>query len=192
MKILTLFALKSETQGLFENYEITYTGVGKVNATYSLTKSIYEQKPDIVLNFGTAGSKKFNYGELVLCDKFIQRDMNAMVFGYENFVTPAEDTPKIIQTESDKKIISLFENFGICGTGDSFETHITGSEEYNIVDMEAYCYAKICQKEKIPFICVKFISDGADNNAPAVWNESLVIGANKMFVMYNTILEIIK
>ena len=186
-KILTVFALEEETQNLFADANIIYTGVGKVNASYVLTKSILQNRPDFIINIGTAGSKNFNYGEIVCCEKFIQRDMNATVFGYENFVTPSDSTPQILEIPS--SLSQFFQNRGICGTGDSFETKITGNELYNVVDMEAFALAKIAFVEKIPFICVKFVSDGANDNAPSIWSESLQIGAKKMRESYNLIVE---
>ena len=193
MKILTLFALKEETQGLFDDIKITYTGVGKVNASYTITKAIHTEKPDVIINMGTAGSKKFNYGDLILCNKFIQRDMNATAFGYKPFETPAENTPQILEhyPEFIMQKSNVFNGIGICGTGDSFEINITGNEEYNVVEMEAYSFAKIAKMENIPFICIKFISDGADGNAPQSWGESLTIGAKKMRNVYDKIYEIL-
>jgi adenosylhomocysteine nucleosidase len=35
--------------------------------------------------------------------------------------------------------------------------------------MEAYALALIAKKEGIPFLCLKYISDGADNNAADDW-----------------------
>ncbi len=194
MKILTLFALKEETQGLFDDIKITYTGVGKVNASYTITKAIHIEKPDVIINMGTAGSKKFNYGDLILCNKFIQRDMNATAFGYKLFETPAESTPQILEhcPEFILQKNDIFNGIGICGTGDSFATNITGNEEYNVVEMEAYSYAKIAKMENIPFICAKFISDGADSNAPQIWEESLAIGAKKMRHVYDEVLFSLK
>jgi adenosylhomocysteine nucleosidase len=185
--ILVVFAMPEETQNLFQEIPILYTGVGKVNASYNLTKTITQNRPDIIINIGTAGSKNFNYGEIVLCEKFIQRDMNATAFGYQPFITPSDSTPQILEINS--KISNLFSNHGICGTGDSFETQIIGNEPYNVVDMEAFCLAKISFLEKIPFICIKFISDGANNQAPQSWNESLKIGAKKMLESYQLILK---
>ncbi|WP_262250199.1 phosphorylase family protein [Parapedobacter soli] len=40
---------------------------------------------------------------------------------------------------------------------------------YNVVDMEAYALAVVAMKENIPFLCLKYISDGADGNAAADW-----------------------
>ncbi|MGE4513688.1 MAG: nucleosidase, partial [Chryseobacterium sp.] len=57
---------------------------------------------------------------------------------------------------------------GICGSGDSFEMNHS-EKDYNIVDMEAYPLALIAMKEKIPFLCLKYISDDAGNDAADDW-----------------------
>ncbi len=171
---------------LFQDVYKIYTGVGKVNASYILTKEISENRPDVIINLGTAGSKMFNYGELIQCDQFVQRDMDAKVFGYDDFVTPSDGIPQILHYNS---IIELPFSKGVCGTGDSFATNINGTELYNVCDMEAYALAKIAFLENIPFVCVKFISDGADNNAQKLWQDSLVIGARRMRTSYDLIVE---
>ena len=179
--ILLIKALKAESRHHFKdaNIPVVYTGIGKVNAAYTLTKSITENRPNVVVNLGSAGSTTFNAGELINCTKFIQRDMDATPFGYEKWKTPSEETPIII--EYGEKIESLPE--GICGTGDSFD--VSGAKEiYTVVDMEAYALARICQIEKIPFYCVKFISDGADGAASNDWEKALDDGAKKLFKIY--------
>ena len=35
--------------------------------------------------------------------------------------------------------------------------------------MEAYALAKVCKEENLPFLCLKYISDGADGNAVDDW-----------------------
>ncbi|HEY6900292.1 MAG TPA: hypothetical protein VI233_06605 [Puia sp.] len=40
---------------------------------------------------------------------------------------------------------------------------------YGVVDMEAYALAFIAMKEQIPFLCLKYISDGADGAAADDW-----------------------
>ncbi|MHA1539229.1 MAG: 5'-methylthioadenosine/S-adenosylhomocysteine nucleosidase family protein [Alphaproteobacteria bacterium] len=185
-KILLIKALKDESRHHFKdaNIDVLYSGVGKVNAAYVLTKSITENRPDFVVNLGTAGSTHFNAGTLINCTKFIQRDMDATEFGYKKWETPAEKTPAILPYG--ERIDSLPE--GICGTGDSFDT--SGKKEtYTVVEMEAYALAKICQRENIPFYCVKYISDGADGAAADDWEKSLDDGAKKLFDLYTSLTE---
>ena len=66
-----------------------------------------------------------------------------------------------------------------CGTGDQF---VSAPPELtsDLVDMEAYALAKICQQKVIDFQCFKFISDNADGDAAHDWREQLAIGA-KLF-----------
>ena len=62
MKILIVCALEVETQGQLEDYDVLYTGVGKVNATYKLTSHFGKYGShipyDLVINYGTACSRK--------------------------------------------------------------------------------------------------------------------------------------
>ena len=53
MNRIFVAALKEETPNLDFFY---YTGVGKINATYNLTKIINKYKPKEIINFGTAGA----------------------------------------------------------------------------------------------------------------------------------------
>ena len=67
--ILIVSALEIETQGKLEDwrpYNLLITGVGKVNATYSLTKRLqidgsmnFDSRINLVINYGTAGSRKY-------------------------------------------------------------------------------------------------------------------------------------
>ena len=174
-KNLIVMALQSECRGFFSAYNPVYTGVGKVNAAYHLLKAIQEHQPDRVINLGSAGSTTFNAGALVNCTSFIQRDMDVTPLGFEKWQTPFDESGSIL--EYGNRVNDLPE--GICGTGDSFDT--SGKKEaYNLVDMEAYALAKICQAEGIPFTCIKFISDGADGQAHQDWEKSLQQGAELM------------
>ena len=72
MKIIILSAIEPETRSLDTEYEIVLTGVGKVNAALSALKTIRERKPDLIINFGTAGSLEKNISGLVDCKYFVQ------------------------------------------------------------------------------------------------------------------------
>ncbi|MEP6594919.1 MAG: hypothetical protein ABJA71_03185 [Ginsengibacter sp.] len=58
---------------------------------------------------------------------------------------------------------------GICGSGDTFEMN-RFCNDYKVIDMEAYALALISLKENIPFLCLKYISDGADGLAADDWS----------------------
>lgn len=177
------FALDSEAADVFEECNTIITGIGKVNAAYKLTKIIQYKRPSLIVNLGSAGSSFFRKGDIVCCTKFIQRDMDVRGLGYQLYETPLSGLPPIL--EYGLKMDGLQE--GICGTGDNFE--MDHSEVlYNVVDMEAYALAMIAMKEKIPFLCLKYISDGADDNAAEDWS----IQVHKAAVAFGNLLKINK
>jgi adenosylhomocysteine nucleosidase len=166
MKKLIVFAMKEEAQSFFKEEHVIFTGIGKVNATFSLTQKLTEMKalgqlPDLVINFGSAGSPIFKTHELVEITSFVQRDMDVSPMGIPKYRTPYESAPWKLGS-SQRFFPELAE--GVAGTGDSFD--ISGqAPEWNVVEMEAFALAKVCWFLKIPFCSVKYITDGADHGA---------------------------
>jgi len=167
MNKLFVAALKEETPGL--DY-FHYIGAGKINATYNLLKLIYKFKPDLVINYGSAGAIKKELSGVVECTKFYQRDMDVRGLLDLNL----GETP----FDNIKEIINSKEGFS-CGSGDSFVTNKI-EIDVDLVDMEAYALAKVCKLENIKFRCFKYISDNADESAPGDWIENCNKGA-KLF-----------
>jgi len=178
--VLIVSALEVETQGQLEDYRVLYTGVGKVNATLELTKVLQKAHlhylppmPKLVINYGTAGSRKIKKKQLVDCTKFIQRDMDVTGLGFMKGETPFEsDPPLIIESTSEFNPIGRKAS---CGSGDSFvedRTNYYGE----VVDMEAYALAKVCYHYDIPFISFKYITDGADEQSHEDWEKNLANG----------------
>ena len=181
--ILIVSALDIETQGQLEDWKphnLLITGVGKVNATYHLTKRLlvdrsmnHDARINLVINYGTAGSRKIKKKQLVDCTKFIQRDMDVTGLGFMRGETPFEDNPPITI-----KSTSEFNPIGrkaTCGSGDNF---VEDRTQYygEVVDMEAYALAKVCYNYDIPFISFKYITDGADEQAHEDWEANLADG----------------
>ena len=167
MNKLFVAALKEETVGL--NY-FHHIGVGKVNATYNLTKLIQEHKPSEVINYGTAGAIKKGLSGIVEVTKFYQRDMDVRgLLDFKLGETPFDDI---------NEIINLNEGYS-CGSGDNFVNKQI-EMEIDLVDMEAYALAKVCKLESIKFRCFKYISDNADDSASVDWLENCKKGA-KLF-----------
>lgn len=163
---LFVFALESEAAEEFADCNVLITGIGKVSAAYALTKYIAQHKPAMIINLGSAGSNTFSKGDVVCCTKFIQRDMDVRGLGFQLYETPLSCIAPVL--EYGLQINGLPQ--GICGTGDSFEMNHAVTD-YTVVDMEAYPLALIAQKENIPFLCLKYISDGANGDAADDWNE---------------------
>ena len=83
-------------------------------------------------------------------------------------MTPFEDIP------TELEFPAAFPDFpqGLCGSGDSFATG-ESVMHCDVVDMEAYAYAKVCRLEGAGFACAKYITDGADHAAAGEWSANL-------------------
>lgn len=163
--ILFTLALAAEAAEVFAGCNTLITGIGKVNAAYELTKAIRDKKPAMIVNLGSAGSNVFRKGQVICCTQFVQRDMDVRGLGYALYETPLSGMPVVL--EYGMKMDQL--PAGICGSGDSFEMGHQATI-YDVVDMEAYALALIAMKENIPFLCLKYISDGADDQAADDWH----------------------
>ena len=173
-EILIVCALEQETQEELNDWlpftddpvwNVLYTGVGKVNATYKLTKHFgsFHSVPairrsyDLVINYGTAGSRELPIGELVDCTKFIQRDMNVTGMGFLKGQTPFEKEVPMILDYDHVEFNPIGKKLR-CGTGDNFVQDDIDNYS-DVYDMEAYALAKVCHHYKVPFISFKYITD---------------------------------
>ena len=165
--------LKDFRPDVLEDYNVLYTGVGKINATMKLTQRLHSshlhylpEMPELVINFGTAGSKNIPPGTLVDCTKFVERDMDVTEVGFKFGQTPWEDTATdmIIEFED---VFNPIGNHYTCGSGDNIGTDIFFKEpikqmghnkiNVDVFDMEAYALAKVCHYYDVPFISFKYI-----------------------------------
>jgi adenosylhomocysteine nucleosidase len=186
--ILVVMALEAEAQGFLPHSEVEplFTGVGKVNAAYRLTRRLAEERAlgrrPLVVNFGTAGSRHHAPGSLVACRRFVQRDMDVAELGFAHGQTPFEEVPRELQFP--EVFASL--PHALCATADRFET-LDHCADWEVVDMEAYALAKVCWFEGLTFGCAKFISDGANSSAKTDWQESLPRAANGFLQLYTAL-----
>ena len=187
-EVLIVIACQEESNNLIEKLgvEIVYTGIGKINATYHLTKILTQKKienklPKYVINIGSCGSRKFKKGQLVACNQFIQRDIDCGKLG----ITPREEELYIIEH---KKFINDLE-YGVCGTGDNFATKPCKIQEVDLCEMEGYALAKVCKLENIDFISIKYITDGLDEDGYNDWDNNVLDSATSFYNYLNNILE---
>lgn len=87
LKILVTYAVQGEFVELkwpdIEPYYVR-TGIGKVKSAFHLAEAIRQVQPDLVLNIGSAGTVNHQVGDIFVCRKFVDRDMQKMAeFGLE-------------------------------------------------------------------------------------------------------------
>jgi len=180
--ILIVCALEHEVNGVLDGVlpdprQIIYTGVGKVNATGQLTERLHSSHlkflplmPKLVINYGTAGSRKLPIGELVDCTKFIQRDMDVTGLGFMKHQTPFEQEVPIILDYDHVQFNPIGKKLR-CGTGDNFVQDNMGSYS-DVYDMEAYALAKVCHVYSVDFISFKYITDNANESSSKDWEDN--------------------
>lgn len=153
------------------NIEIVYTGIGKINATRAITDLVvrneYESDMDLhIVNVGCAGSHTTGVRNLIKPNHFIQRDMDARQFGYEQYRTPEEhrwiidDTFVGYPLHRDGHMRPSFDI--VCATGDNANGYSETSDEvpaFDAVDMEAFAFAFVCAHYGVSFTCFKWITD---------------------------------
>ena len=160
MKILFVYAIPEEKIEInIPNAEVIYveTGIGKVNAAMHTMRAICEYHPDMVINFGTAGTLNHKVGDIFVCNHFIDRDLRKV-------------TLDGVVSEIEFEKYERFSNsvWGVCNTGDSFIT--SGADiEGDVIDMEAYAEADVCREMGIPFISVKYVTDVVGQNSSEEW-----------------------
>lgn len=172
MRILVVFAVRGELDekhfGGNGRNEIVYckTGIGKARAAYALTDALSQYSPDLVVNMGTVGTLNHQVGDIFVCRRFVDRDMQKInALGVECEI----DSSALLE---DRSLCRDWGCEGVCNTGDSFLTegvNVTG----DVVDMEAYAEALVCREKKIPFVSVKYVTDIIGQNSVKHWEDKL-------------------
>jgi adenosylhomocysteine nucleosidase len=180
MNSIILIALELEAPRMAKWNNVFFTGVGKVNAAMTAAKLIERHKPERVFNFGTAGGITVDSG-LHRVDKFVQRDMSCAGLGYSPGQTPFEDGVVL------GHVHDIEWNTGkTCSTGDDFVADPNLEIPADLVEMEAYAIAKVCQDAGVEFHCYKYVSDKADDDAAEEWSKTVAQGEPYFIRTYMT------
>lgn len=177
MRILVTYAVQGEFTelkfpGLIgeEEVQIGYlrTGIGKVKSAFYLAEAINQGRPDLVVNIGTAGTIRHRVGDILVCRRFIDRDMQKLNgLGVEWEIDSAE-----LLAQKGYCLHWDGNGEGVCNTGDSFLTELLDVQG-DVVDMEAYAQAMVCRAKEVPFISVKYVTDIIGQNSVKHWEDKL-------------------
>lgn len=184
--VLVVFALRQEAGGHFDGLDspLLYTGVGKINATWALTRALQSRRPRLVLALGTAGSRRLPPGMLVECTSFVQRDMDVTPLGVPLGATPYDELPAVLEVP--RRLPALPE--ACCGSADHFVAgHDIGA--CDVVDMEGYALAKVCRREQLDFMAVRYVTDGGDSSAHRDWADNLPRAPAAFRALYDLIVD---
>lgn len=173
-KIILVSASPKEHGGLRElhGFPIFQVGIGKINAASNLTEILWNEEPDVVINFGSCGNLKNHKVGAILQVGEVINDFNTMGL--------SENPP-----------IKLNGNGIKCFTTDTIydNTHQRYTDSYNaaikdcnIVDMECYALAQVCKQRGIEFQSYKWVSD---DGTPGDWEENAKIGFDNFTKILN-------
>lgn len=183
-KVLILTALQDELGGPypFGNVDVVFTGVGKINAAVAATEAIQKLHPSMVVNYGTAGKITPSLNGLIEIARVIQRDMITEPLAPRG-TTPYSPLP-----------VTFTSGHGsaTCGTGDSFVTSTDPwltTHGIDLVDMELFAIAHVCQRHSIPWRAFKFITDDANDFSAQEWTANVASGEHLFWDALKAILS---
>lgn len=181
------------------------SGIGKVNAAVSATLLMVTFEPSVVINIGSAGGfdPELEVGDVIISDEVVHHDADVTAFGY-----PLGQLPSMPATfKADAGLIELAQSavsqvgqvkakVGLVGTGDVFMCDAGRVAQaraqfpaLKAVEMEAAAVAQVCHKFNVPFVVVRSLSDVADKESPASFEEYLCVAAKNSSLMIRAMLQ---
>ncbi|MBJ7551086.1 5'-methylthioadenosine/S-adenosylhomocysteine nucleosidase [Marinomonas ostreistagni] len=181
------------------------SGIGKVNAAVSTTLLMANFTPSVVINIGSAGGfdPELEVGDVIISDEVVHHDVDVTAFGYSLGQLPSLPetfTADAALVEAAKnavaKIGKVNAKVGLIGTGDVFMCEASRVAQVRAafpslkaVEMEAAAVAQVCHKFAIPFVVVRSLSDVADKESPASFEEYLSVAAQNSSLMIREMLH---
>ena len=172
-KIILVSATPLEHGGLkdINGVPIFQVGIGKTNAASMMTEILWNEEPDMVINFGSCGNlKKHKVGEIIEVGE-VYNNIDVRPFA-EYGCTPENNICEIKLSDSGIRCFStdqIYDNTRI----DYAQKYLEMIEFCDIVDMECYSLAYVCKQRDIPFYSYKWVSD--DGNVDT-WEDNAAIG----------------
>lgn len=174
---LFVAAVAGEAAHLPEGADVLITGIGTLNAAMALTEALTRGPlPARVVNIGTAGSLIDGHGGVFEIREVLKHDFETsaveQITGREFPNTLALGTPSgLLPTAR-------------LATGDSFINDSARRAQLarraDLVDMEGYAIAKVCQHFGVPVTLLKQVSDNADESSTATWADAVDQGAREL------------
>ncbi len=156
------------------------SGIGKVNATAAAT--LLAEGCDLLINAGLSGG----FGEtqkydIVLGTEFIEHDFDLTAIGYKLSKKPGQTEAICSARELNDDILKkyTFVKKGVFVTGDSFisskEKHDSLKELFDPIacDMESAAVGYVASLYDIPFVSIRMVSDGANDESAETYTDTL-------------------
>lgn len=187
---------KTVIEKIHENLYIIESGIGKTNAAATAAWLCEKVAPDVIINTGSIGSFRsdFDFGDVVLTDRFIYSDVDATGFGYSFGQVPQMPKDYPVATSLIKEVSEILTNAGInfhSGTIATADSFMSDTDSINAIrlalpsivasDMESCSIAQVANFYDIPIINIRGISDHVGVSAPETFDETIDLASNNAF-----------
>lgn len=170
-----------------EEVVVAKCGIGKVFAAMCAQTMILKYHPDKIFHIGIAGAldKTFGVNDVAIASSVVQHDIDQTPFGYKKGQIQGLE---LIEIPCDKEIVSDISKcaesigkqyrIGVIASGDQFiesaDKKNDIAKEFNAiaVEMEGASTGQVCYVNKTPFVVIRAISDGNEDNATKTYKES--------------------
>jgi len=157
---------------------VLITGLGKVQAAVSVTRALSTARPSLIVNLGTAGALRDGLAGTHVIHTVIEHDLDSEAIlkltGY------AVGLPIDISGHA----AAYSAEHVVLATGDRFIDNNAArsqlAEHAHLVDMEGYAVAAAATAMNVPVVCVKEVSDSAEEQAAATWSTTLAACAGRL------------
>jgi len=158
--------------------DILVTGVGKAVGAAALGNRLADgPRADVVVNIGTAGALDATMSGVVEIDYVTQHDfpyraIDALVAQEvsRGYVLRADAPPHAVaEMPGGARALATGDMF----VADAAEAARIAAAGVHLVDMEGFAYAATCAAFRVPFRCVKAVSDSADADAGLSWLDTI-------------------
>lgn len=186
---------------------IARCGIGKVFAAMCAQTMCLHFAPDYIINTGVAGtlSSELNITDIAVGTSVVQYDVDTtamgdppgMISGINTVYFPANNT-LIAAAETTLQEMQLHYLSGVIASADRFLADPVKKEqlqrEFDAIacEMEGGAIGQVCYVNRVPFLILRAISDGANNESGMDYPTFLQAAANRSTEVLLNMLHILK
>ncbi len=183
---------------------VAMCGVGKVFAALCAQTMILKYNPDVIINTGVAGglSRTLTIGDIAVSTSVVQHDMDTspigdpkgLISGINIIEIPADKGLCDLVLESAKEL-SMHMEAGIIASGDQFvadaerKKYIVDTFSAISCEMEGAAIGQVCYVNNKPFVVIRAISDGGDDEAGMSFDKFMLLAAENSIKLLARVLE---
>ncbi len=185
---------------------IATCGIGKVFAAICAQTMILKFSPDIIINTGVAGTltDKLSVCDIALSSSVVQHDMDTsaigdpvgLISGINIINIPASDE-LCAKALSAAEAVGLKAVSGTIASGDVFvaeesrKAFICDTFSAIACEMEGASIGHVCYVNSLPFVVLRAISDGGDEDAAMSYDKFVTIAAENSVKLLCEMLKIL-